>query len=260
MYDASLDASLSVPDAWDATISSDASSDSVRTSSGAGQLDAGIEPDIALTTAATTVIYPQPWWPAVPFVVPLSDASSPGAPEAFDAGNASTDRTFAGAPDASIDPSVHRDAAIGGDAEPDADLDDDGIPNSVECVSPLIDTDSDALPNCTDDDDDNDTYPTRVEGTRDFDNDGTPDYLDDDDDNDGILTRDEAFDHDNDGIQDGWQLGTKLHFQGGFNCAVTTTSTSTRELPYWLLGGLAWTSVLLARRRLCRKRNDPAHW
>ncbi len=82
-----------------------------------------------------------------------------------------------------------------------ADSDGDGIPDSVEIGSDPDhprDTDGDGIIDARDDDDDNDTIPTRLENgdskpLPDSDRDGTADYLDADDDNDGLLTRHENY-------------------------------------------------------------------
>jgi hypothetical protein len=81
------------------------------------------------------------------------------------------------------------------------DSDGDGIPDGVEVgADPAnpTDTDGDGIIDAKDDDDDNDTIPTKLEhdgsGTApDSDQDGKPDYLDADDDNDGLLTRHENY-------------------------------------------------------------------
>ncbi|PID33937.1 MAG: hypothetical protein CR976_02990, partial [Thiotrichales bacterium] len=92
-------------------------------------------------------------------------------------------------------------AALG--TNPDvADSDGDGIGDLHEVggnVSSPVDTDRDGTIDALDEDDDNDSIPTRLENYNgglptddDTDRDGTPDYLDPDDDNDGIPTAQEG--------------------------------------------------------------------
>ncbi len=92
-------------------------------------------------------------------------------------------------------------AALG--TNPDvADSDGDGIGDLHEVggdVSSPVDTDGDGTIDALDEDDDNDSIPTRLENYNgglptddDTDRDGTPDYLDPDDDNDGIPTAQEG--------------------------------------------------------------------
>lgn len=86
--------------------------------------------------------------------------------------------------------------------EPDSnDEDGDGLTNTEEGISTLLDTDEDGIPNYQDIDDDGDNVPTSSElGSLapttflDTDEDETPNYLDNDDDGDGILTRNEDED------------------------------------------------------------------
>jgi len=101
-----------------------------------------------------------------------------------------------------------------GDGTPDyldTDSDNNGIPDSEE-DDPWGDDDGDGTPNYQDADDDGDGIPDSEEGAadnRDSDGDGTPDYRDTDSDNDGIPDEEEAgpdpnnpVDTDGDGIPD----------------------------------------------------------
>ncbi|MCC0175626.1 fibro-slime domain-containing protein [Waterburya agarophytonicola K14] len=104
--------------------------------------------------------------------------------------------------------------------DPDADEDNDGIPNILEGSEEGIDTDGDGIPDYEDTDSDNDTIPDSTEGTEDPDEDGTPNFQDTDSDENGIddieegtedLDEDgtddfEDLDNDNDGIDDNDEL------------------------------------------------------
>lgn len=84
------------------------------------------------------------------------------------------------------------------------DSDGDGLDDKTEAGSNPTnpaDTDGDGIPNLLDADDDNDSIPTKEEGSKDVDADGLPNYLDTDDDGDGINTQTEGTkDTDADGI------------------------------------------------------------
>ncbi|MFT6143375.1 MAG: hypothetical protein ACJAV2_001248, partial [Myxococcota bacterium] len=91
----------------------------------------------------------------------------------------------------------------------------------VTVITPLLNTDGDALIDALDNDDDNDSIPTIAEtsgagvSALDSDRDLRPNFREDDDDNDGALTihelaalTDHTFgDTDNDGLLDGWEYG-----------------------------------------------------
>jgi hypothetical protein len=183
-------------------------------------------------------------------------------------GNGDTDDDSGGDTTALLDAGSGQDAA-----EPDADG--DGLPDFIECVV-NIDTDEDGIPNCEDDDDDGDGVPTRDEQgldtdgdgipnyldadddgdtyptsfelqLGDSDEDGIPDYLDDDDDGDGLLTRDEAWDLDNDGVADPWQNGTNLRFGGGVGCSLAEAPAN--GLGLGGIASLVTLAALLNRRR-----------
>ena len=118
---------------------------------------------------------------------------------------------------------------------PDADDDNDGIPNIVEGSeqTPTTDSDGDGTPDYEDEDSDNNEIPDSTEvgipaSPSDSDGDGTPNYQDDDDDGNGILDVDEIgsnpnnptntdgtdlpdyqdTDDDNDGILDVDEIGS----------------------------------------------------
>ena len=86
--------------------------------------------------------------------------------------------------------------------DPDADEDNDGIPNILENFDTEVDSDGDGIADYLDPDSDNNEIPDSVEvGTvaapSDSDNDGIPNFQDDDDDGNGILDVDEIGDDPN---------------------------------------------------------------
>ncbi len=89
----------------------------------------------------------------------------------------------------------------------DDDSDADGLSDAVEVGDPLapLDSDEDRVLDALDEDDDDDTLPTRAEGPFDADLDGLPNHLDLDSDDDGTEDGLEGFtDADCDGIVDVW--------------------------------------------------------
>ena len=112
------------------------------------------------------------------------------------------------------------DAVFGGFVAINNDLDNDGIPNSVEGFG---DTDGDGIPDAMDPDSDGDGIADIVEGNVDTDGDGTPDYKDLDSDNDGLNDVIEAGGVDNN--KDGKFDGVDINHDGISDSPLTPVDT-----------------------------------